>query len=155
MMEGLHRGGGLLPFFGWTVDPASPAAEALRKTEQYRAAFTEAKSWQSAEGIEVCEPSCDVFALNATANGWVVGEKIEAIGNHTPVVNATHDGLVAMGRKPVDLDTLGQEAPEPAPGPEREPVSVEAAKGMRPWSSAALAAAPEPAGVGRSVRPRR
>jgi hypothetical protein len=132
VIEGLHRDGpSRLPFFGsgWTVDPASPAAKALRQTEQYKDAFREGMDWSrkvaAAEhsGLPPCEPACDIFALNATANGWLVGEKLEAQSEHyAPVAGPSRDSLVAMGRKPVDLETLGPQASAaPKAGPSVEP----------------------------------
>jgi hypothetical protein len=125
--EGLHRDApSLLHFFGgpnWTVDPSSPAADAIRGTQQYEDALREGIAWSKAvEATEakaagrpinpdaVCEPACDIFALNATANGWVIGEKITAASdNYTPqVADNQRDHLSGQ---PLDVHSLAAEQP--------------------------------------------
>jgi hypothetical protein len=131
MIEGLHRDGpSLLPFFGtgWTVYPDSPAADAIRRSPHYQDARREGIAWSTAvEKAEAkaagrephdppyCEPACDVFALNATANGWLIGEKLEASTDcYTPAVPADQRRVLeSLGREPLDLTTLeAQTSPE-------------------------------------------
>jgi hypothetical protein len=106
----------LLGFDGVTVDPDSLGAAALRQTEHYRDAYREGEAWSRAEiaaGPAVHRDTkpdpggLDIFALNATANGWLIGEKLEAIGHHSPQVPANQmDVLRRQGREPLDLEDL-------------------------------------------------
>jgi hypothetical protein len=106
----------LLGFDGFTVDPDSPGAAALRQTEHYRDAYREGEAWSRAEiaagpavhrGTRPDPGGLDIFALNATANGWLIGEKLEAIGYHSPQVPANQmEVLRRQGREPLDLEGL-------------------------------------------------
>jgi hypothetical protein len=119
--EGLHRDApSLLHFFGgpnWTVDPHSPAADAIRKTEHFKDAEREGIAWSKAvskaDGTPPDYPqympdACDIFGLNAAANGWLIGEKLEAsTDNYTPSVPADlKRTLERGGAKPLDVYSL-------------------------------------------------
>jgi hypothetical protein len=106
----------LLGIDGVTVDPDSLGATALRQTDHYKDAYREGEAWSKAEiaagpdlhrGTTPDAGGLDIFALNATANGWIIGQKLTAQGNHIPRVPANQmDVLRRLGREPVDLDDL-------------------------------------------------
>lgn len=127
----------------YTVEQGSDAADAIRQTPQYKDAYKEAVAWQKAvETAEakaagrpprtdaVCEPSCDEFALNAVANGWLVGEKIAASSdNYTPQV--ADNQRRHLGGQPLDVHALAAEEYGPQP----------ASPAGAPWRRAQQAAA--------------
>jgi hypothetical protein len=115
--EGLHRDYSEIIHFGrpgWTVDPASEAADAIRKTTEYKAAYKDAVAWhkasQAAEAkatgqpaVPVCEASCDEFALNAAANGWDLEASTDNYTPQAPLVG-----------RPLDVHSLGSQQPAPS-----------------------------------------
>jgi hypothetical protein len=133
----------------YEIDRPSPAADLVRQTDHYRDAYNEAARWKNAESaahadgtpaipelshgpaFATLDPGCDEFACNAAVNGWLIGEKLTAIGDApNPYSDSGHDDLARRGAKPLDVTTLGATSPERNPDGGTTPHGVTAMKGI-------------------------